>query len=78
MYPGFTPVVPQPQVYSVPLEYPVGGHDSDFADFVSQWIELKSTSPEFRQMYDYWILGRSIEAKPPRWSILRNVLGWAP
>lgn len=76
IYPGFTPVVPQPQSYSVPLEYPVAGRDTAFADFVSQWIELKSTSPEFRQIYDYWILGRRIEETPPRWSILRDVLGW--
>jgi len=46
IYPGFTPVIPQPQTYSAPLEYHVGGHDREFADFVSQWIELKSTSPD--------------------------------
>ena len=26
--------------------------------------------------YDYWILGRGGEKDGPRWSILRDVLGW--
>jgi hypothetical protein len=25
---------------------------------------------------DYWVLGRGAEATGPRWSIIRNVLGW--
>ena len=76
IYPGFTPVIPQPQAYRVPLAYPVAAHDNAFADFMSQWIELKSASPQYTQMYDYWIFGRGHQEKPPRWSILRNVLGW--
>ena len=76
IYPGFTPVVPQPQPYTMPLGYPIAAHDHVFADFVSQWIDLKSASPTYRQMYDYWILGKGSETKTPRWSILRNVLGW--
>jgi len=26
--------------------------------------------------YDYWILGKGAEQKRPRWSIVRDVLGW--
>jgi len=78
MYPGFTPVVLQPETVRIPLGYPVAGGDREFAEFVSQWIELESASAEFRQMYEYWILGRGTEKKEPRWSILRNVFGWSP
>jgi hypothetical protein len=28
--------------------------------------------------YDYWILGKGADNRGPRWSILRNVLGWRP
>ncbi len=27
-------------------------------------------------LYDYWILGKEVEAKEPRWSVIRNVLHW--
>ena len=77
IYPGFTPVVPAPYERRLPLGYPVAAWDDDFAQFVSQWIELKVDTPEFHRLYDYWILGRTGESKQPRWSILRNVLGWA-
>lgn len=76
IYPGFTPVVPQPQPFTVPLAYPIAAHDAAFADFMSQWVELKTASPTFRRMYDYWILGQAAETRTPRWSVLRNVLGW--
>jgi len=26
--------------------------------------------------YDYWILGQGAVVKRPRWSIVRDVLGW--
>ncbi len=76
IYPGFTPVVPAPYERRLPLGYPVAAWDDEFAQFVSQWIELKIDTPEFRRLYDYWILGRTGESMQPRWCILRNMLGW--
>ncbi len=76
MYPGFSPVVPQPVRFVLPLAYPVAEHDFAFANFMSQWIELKSETPDFRRVYDYWILGQVAKEKRPRWCILRDVLGW--
>jgi len=26
--------------------------------------------------YEYWILGKGSEKKAPRWSVIRDVLGW--
>ena len=76
IYPGFTPVVPHPGTYTVPLAYPIAARDAEFANFMSQWVELKTASPTYRRMYDYWILGKGNENRQPRWSILRNVVGW--
>ena len=28
-----------------------------------------------QRLFDYWILGKSGEERPPRWSILRDMLG---
>ncbi len=76
IYPGFTPVIPNPGTYTVPLAYPIAARDAEFANFMSQWVELKTASPTYRRMYDYWILGKGNEIRLPRWSILRNVVGW--
>ena len=32
--------------------------------------------PSYNRAYDYWILGVGAEEEKPRWSVVRNVLGW--
>jgi hypothetical protein len=58
------------------MAYPVSNDDREFADFLSQWITLKKNSLEFRRLYDHWILGVDAEPRHPRWSVIRNLLGW--
>ena len=43
---------------------------------INKWIYLRKDSPNFNRKYDYWILGIGAEEKKPRWSVVRNVLGW--
>ncbi|HXW05591.1 MAG TPA: cation:dicarboxylase symporter family transporter [Vicinamibacterales bacterium] len=76
LYPQFTVVVPDPAGIRVPLAYPLAGADQAFASFINTWIELKRKDRTLDALYDYWILGRNAEPRRPRWSILRNVLGW--
>lgn len=75
-YPSFQVVVPQGVVRRQPIAFAVGRAHEDLADFLSNWIQLKKSSGEFDQLYDHWILGRDSTLKPPRWSVLRDVLGW--
>ena len=28
------------------------------------------------EIYEYWVEGRTEQVKPPRWSVIREVLGW--
>jgi ABC-type amino acid transport substrate-binding protein len=76
LYPKFQVVVPVPDVSKIPVGYPVGGGDKEFAEFLSQWITIKKNQLEYPRLYDYWILGKDAETKQPRWSIIRNVLKW--
>ena len=76
LYPQFKVVVPRPGIGKIPLAYPVSRRDPQFADFVSQWIVLKQSSGQFDTLYNHWILGKDAEPKTPRWSILRNILGY--
>jgi hypothetical protein len=32
--------------------------------------------PSYNRAYDYWIMGVGAEEEKPRWSVVRNVLGW--
>jgi Na+/H+-dicarboxylate symporter/ABC-type amino acid transport substrate-binding protein len=76
LFPKFQVVVPVPDVAKTPLAYPVAGGDKEFADFLSQWIMLKQEGLEYSKLYSHWILGQDAVPKQPRWSIIRDVLGW--
>jgi Na+/H+-dicarboxylate symporter len=75
-YPKFKVVVPKPAVSKIPIAYAVSSRNPEFAGFMSQWVNLKRDSLEYPMLYDHWILGLDAEPKHPRWSIIRNVLGW--
>ena len=72
-YPGFHVVHPFKR--SLPLNYPLGSPDERFENYVNHWIGLvqRGKLPRF---YDYWILGKTVGDRGPRWSIIRDVLHW--
>ena len=76
LYPKFHAVVVKPETHKIPLAYPIAAGDLVLADLINKWIYLAKDGPSFRRKYDYWILGVGAEETKPRWSVLRNVLGW--
>jgi Na+/H+-dicarboxylate symporter/ABC-type amino acid transport substrate-binding protein len=76
LYPRFHAVVIKPETHKIPLAYPIAKGDRELESIISKWIYLEKDSPSFNKKYDYWILGIGAEEKKPRWSVLRNVLGW--
>jgi len=50
--------------------------DLEAVRFLGTWFELKRKDETIQALYDHWILGRDARAKRPRWSVLRDVLGW--
>ncbi len=74
--PSYSVVVPRLGSISVPPGYPVAKGQRDFAEFISGWIGIKQKEHTFQRFYDYWILGQASENVEPRWSVIRNVLGW--
>ena len=76
LHPKFSVSVPTPQALTIPLAYPVGGRDQAFVTFLDRWLELKRRDGTLQELYDYWILGRNAQPQEPRWSVVRNVLGW--
>ena len=76
LHPAFSVAVPHPLEIRLPLAYPVAGHDVEAARFLGIWIDLKRKDGTIQALYDHWILGKDARVHGPRWSILRNVLGW--
>jgi hypothetical protein len=60
----------------LPLFYAIGAEDLEMRDFLEYWVTLRKKDGTMQHHYDHWILGISPAAKEPRWSIIRNVLGW--
>lgn len=56
--------------------YPIRKGALDFNLFLNNWLILKAQSGFKERMKRYWIEGESIQHRPPRWSILRNLLQW--
>jgi ABC-type amino acid transport substrate-binding protein len=76
LYPKYHAVVVKPETHKIPLAYPIAAGDLVLADLINKWIYLAKDSPSFKRKYDYWIMGIGAEEQKPRWSVMRNVLGW--
>lgn len=76
LHPEYTVVVPQPDPVQVPSAFGVALDSRDLVDAVNEWVVFATSEGTIREAYDSWILGRGAESQKPRWSILRDVLGW--
>jgi hypothetical protein len=76
IYPGFTMVVPLPLVSKVPLGYPLPTEDPQWTRYVSEWTRLKQKDGTVDALFEHWIGGGGAAPSEPRWSVIRNVLGW--
>jgi Na+/H+-dicarboxylate symporter len=77
-HPQYTVVVPAPAVIEVPLAFALPRGEPRLAALVNTWIELMRRDGTTTALYEYWILGRTESSRAPRWSIIRDVLGWLP
>ena len=77
LYPSYQVVTPFADDISIPLVYPFsGGDDAAMDEFIDHWVLLKKHDGIIDSGYDYWILGKGTETRGPRWSVIRDVLGW--
>ena len=76
LYPRFSVVVPRPNVVTGPIAFATPSNAPELHDYVSTWVALKRRDGTARHLYDFWILGRGARSTEPRWSVIRDVLGW--
>ncbi len=75
-YPRYTVALAQQGTIRLPAAYAVPKGDVEMIEFVSNWIELKRKDGTIDELYDYWMMGGAAKPRKPRWSIIRDVLGW--
>jgi len=75
-YPRYTVAKLRDGSIRLPAAYAVPKGDLEMMEFVSNWIDLKRKDGTIDGLYEYWMLGGAARPREPRWSIIRNVLGW--
>ncbi len=76
LYPQYSVVVPQPGPVGIPSAFGVAPAATELLDVINEWVVFADSAGTVQQAYDYWILGEGAKQPEPRWSVLRNVLGW--
>lgn len=77
IYPHYAFVSPAGRIAAAPMVFPLGGRrDLLFQNYLRHWIRLRQLDGTIDRLFEYWMQGRNPRAKQPRWSILRDVLGW--
>ncbi len=75
LYPNYTIAIPKP-ILAAPVAYGLPYGERSLVNLVNAWLQLKQQDGTIRSLYNYWIQGQTSAVEPPRWSIIRNVLGW--
>jgi len=76
IYPRFRVAITQPDMLRVPIAFPVASGDGEMTRFLNRWIDLKERDGTRERLFDHWIRGGTQEDRTPRWSVIRDVLGW--
>ncbi len=76
IFPKFSVAVPKPVIITGPLAIATPKNAPELHDYVSTWVALKKENGITQILYDHWILGRGARSTRPRWSVIRDVLGW--
>ena len=76
LYPEYSVVVPKGLKLKAPAGLTLPKGQLDYVQFINTWLQLKEENGQMQSIYDYWILGENPKAKKPRWSVMKDVLGW--
>ncbi len=76
LYPHFTLVVPKPTVFTQ-QGFGVAWGNQSLAQTLDAWIIEEKAKGTVDALYRHWMLGDAARrVKPPRWSVIRDVLHW--
>ena len=75
LFPLFSVVVPRP-VVQLPVVYAIAPDSPSLLRTINEWLMIEKATGGIDEIYDYWIRGDTERVRPPRWSVIRDVLGW--
>jgi len=68
--------VPKP-TYFLPVAYSVAPSNTSLLQALNAWMLAEKSKGTVDELYRYWMLGAAeTEGRPPRWSVIRDVLHW--
>jgi hypothetical protein len=76
VYPDFSVAVPSSRKVQIPMVFALPTGDSDWAEFMDQWITTSLPVGITHLAYRYWIRGESVKSESKRWSVICDVLRW--
>ncbi len=75
-YPKFSVARPSTGGVSFPAAYAVPRGDTELRTLISSWVDLKERDGTIDALFGYWFHGGASAPRRPRWSVIRDVLGW--
>ena len=76
IYPLHSVVVPKPTMF-IPVGHAVAKGNDELLTPVNAVLMLAEANGTIDTNYEYWMLGGAAKsARPPRWSVIKNVLKW--
>jgi ABC-type amino acid transport substrate-binding protein len=76
LYPDYSVVIPKPHIRKTPVGYAVARRNRELVEFLNNWVLAKKADGSIQRLYNHWVLGQGAMKTEPRWSFIRNVLGW--
>lgn len=76
LHPEYSIVVPQPDPVRLSYAFGVALDSADLLAVIDAWITFAANEGTLARAREYWVLGQGAAARRPRWSIVRDVLGW--
>jgi Na+/H+-dicarboxylate symporter/ABC-type amino acid transport substrate-binding protein len=76
LYPAYSLVIPKPTQF-FPVAYAVASENQRLLTALNAWILAEKSRGAIDSLYSHWMLGEAAKTeRPPRWSVIRDVLGW--
>jgi Na+/H+-dicarboxylate symporter len=76
VFPQFAVARPTDLSARLPAAIAMPRHQGDLLNLVDSWITTKLESGYVSKLFDHWVMGKQPDDREPRWSILRNVIGF--
>lgn len=74
--PGIQAIAPQDMGSNFLFAYLMPHGASEFRQYVDYWIDIREKTGSADEARAYWLQGEARRDAKPRWSVLRDVLGW--